>query len=141
MKIMYPRLLVTACAFALACSTVMAQFTPGRVVVLQAVNTANGGAGTLVEFTAAGPSGYTVALPNSGATDSGTSIVFGNSSTLNHDLSLSADGALIIVPGYGSTASGVDAATTVNRVVSTVKYNGTYARPITTTSFTTAFRS
>ena len=136
MKTSFHRLFVLHATLLLAATGAMAQFTPGRVVVLQATNNANGGGGTLVEFTSSGPSGYTVTLPYNGATDNGVSIVFGNSSTLNHDISLSGDGALVIIGGFANTATGVDASsgTASPRVGATVKYDGTYARPRSSTT-------
>src|SRR5882672_11431386 len=128
MKTSFHRLIGASAALFLASTSALAQFTPGRVVVLQATNNANGGGGTLVEFNSAGPSGYAVTLPYNGATDNGVSIVFGNSSTLNHDISLSGDAALVIIGGFANTATGVDGSsgTASPRVGATVKYDGTY---------------
>src|ERR1043166_4397054 len=54
-------------------STALAQFTTGRVVVLQAVNVSTGSPGTLAEYlpgtaNQAAPA-YSVTLPSNGATD------------------------------------------------------------------------
>lgn len=127
--------------FLLSGTTVLAQFTPGRVVVLQAGSTSSAGnSGWLNEYlpaTAAQASPtYQVALPNSGTTDSGTSIVFGNNSAFNHGLSLSSDGAFVVVGGYANNVATVDTAsgTLSPRVIATVKYDGAYARPITSST-------
>jgi hypothetical protein len=132
-------LLVTG--LVLAASTALAQFTPNRVVVLQTVDNSTGGAGTLVEYNRAGATTYQVVLPADSTTNSATSIVFGNLSgggnqTLNHDITLSADGALIIVGGFANNFASVDASTGTQspRVVATVKYNGVYARPFKSTT-------
>ena len=126
-------------------STALAQFTPGRVVVLQCANTnAIGNSGFLNEYLSATANqvspAFQVTLPNSGPTDSGTSIVFGNNSAFNHGVSLSADGAFVIVGGYANTFASVDGATGANspRVVATVKYDGTYARPFSSTTVLTS---
>jgi hypothetical protein len=145
--------LLCASSLVLAASTARAQFTAGRVVVLQCDGTATtGNSGSLLEYlpataNQATPS-FSVALPNSGTTSNATSIVFGQNSVLNHDISLSGDGALVVIPGYANTlASGaVDTVTLAaggaTRVVATVKYNGVYARPINTTSLSgTSIRS
>ncbi|MDB6121387.1 MAG: large protein [Pedosphaera sp.] len=141
-----------ASSLALVSSTAFAQFTPGRVVVLQCDGTATtGNSGSLLEYlpataNQAAPS-FQVALPNNGTTSNATSIVFGQNSVLNHDISLSGDGALVVIPGYANmTAGAVDSvaisAGGATRVVATVKYNGVYARPIMTTSLSAAaFRS
>src|ERR1043166_51476 len=123
----------------LAASTASAaSYTSGNIVVLQCDGTATtGNTVSLVEYTPAGTMVSSNALPSNGGTDNGTSFVAGGSSVLNHDMSLSADGALIVIPGYAVTAgSSIDAAsaTTVPRVIATMKYNQVYARPITITT-------
>ena len=125
----FPRLIV--CSLLLAGSPVMAQFTPGRVVVLRCVDSSAGGAGTLVEYNRGGVSSFQVALPADSNTNPATSIVFGNNSPLNHNISLSGDGAFVVLPGYAVVTPSVDSAnssTNSPRVVATVKYNGSYAR-------------
>src|SRR5437879_1719307 len=92
-------------ALSLGLVSTQAQFTAGRVVVLLCDGTlTTGNSGFLNEYLPATASQSSptlqVALPNTGGTDSGSSIVFGQSSVLNHDISLSADGALVVVPGY-----------------------------------------
>ncbi len=67
-------------SLSLAASTALAGFTPGNVVVLQCTHSSTGGSGVLIEYNQAGATGYQVTLPSNGATDSGTSIVFGNNS-------------------------------------------------------------
>jgi hypothetical protein len=137
-------LLLTIFLFAAASST-QAQFTPGRVVVLQCGSSSSAGnSGFLNEYlpsiaNQASPA-YQVTLPNAGGTDSGTSIVFGNNSAFNHGISLSADGAFVIVGGYANTFTTVDTTSGVNspRVVATVKYDGTYARPFSSTTVLSA---
>src|SRR5882762_1619783 len=77
-----------------------ASFTAGNVIVLQCDGTVTtGNTASLVEYTPAGSVVSTVTLPSNGGTDNGTSLVVGGSSVLNHDMSLSADGALIVIPG------------------------------------------
>jgi hypothetical protein len=118
----------------LGASTAFADFTAGNVVVLQCVHTSTGGAGTLVEFNrVSGPTGFTVALPSASGSDSGTSIVFGQSSTLNHDVTLSDDGAFVVLGGYAYSTTGVDSAT-LPRVMALVKYDGTYSRTVSTSN-------
>src|SRR5207253_2621254 len=91
-----------------------------------------------------GAATYTVTLPNSGTTDDGTSIVFGNNSAFNHGISLSGDGAFVVIGAYANMLSGTTPVDTTavasggaNRVISTVKYDGTYARPISSTTIFT----
>ena len=129
-------------AFGLAVSSAWAAgFTANRVVVLQCGNIGTGTAGTLIEYNQAGATDFQVALPSTGS----DAIVFGNNSTLNHDIQLSGDGAFVVVGGYANTFASVDSATGANspRVVALVKYDGTYARPfISTTALSgTAVRS
>jgi hypothetical protein len=128
--------LSSVAVLALACTTALAGFTPNRIVVLQTVDSSAGGPGTLIEYTKTGTASFSVALPGDASTNSATSIVFGNLSgnanqTLNHGISLSADGALVVVGGFGNSAPSVDASpgSTSPRVVATVNYNGVYARP------------
>ncbi len=115
-----------------------ASFTSGNVIVLQTdSNVTTGNTGSLVEYdpTTANQASpvSTLALHSNGSTDDGTSIIFGSSSVLNHDISISADGALIVIPGYANTGTAVDSAsaTTIPRVVATVRYDKVYARPVT----------
>ena len=120
----------------LAASTALAaSFTPGNVVVLQCTGTAGtGNAGALVEYTPSGTLIQTITLHNNGTTGDATSIVFGASDSLDHDISLSADGALVVIPGYNKLVStgNVDTSTAAsdNRVIATLKWDGTYAAPI-----------
>ncbi len=139
-----------AVGIALAAFTGFAQFTPGRAVVLQCTNISLGGGGKLVEYNRAGGTSYEVALPYGTTTADTNSIVFGLPSSnqqLSHNTSLSADGAFIVIPGYGNAvvAGTVDTAagTTSPRVVATVKYDGTYRRPFTSSTIfsSQAFRS
>ena len=122
-----------ACTLGLAVTTTFAQFTPGRAVVLKCTNNSAGGGGILVEYDRAGVTTYNVPLPYS-ATPDPNSIVFGSpasNGTLIHNTSLSADGAFIVVGGYGNAFTSVDSAAGADspRVVATVKYTGVYSRP------------
>src|ERR1041385_812236 len=87
------------------CSTASAaSYTAGNIVVLQCDGTATtGNTASLVEYTPSGTMVSSNALPSNGGTDNGTSFVVGGSSVLNHDMTLSADGALIVIPGYAVT--------------------------------------
>src|SRR2546426_742675 len=86
-------------------TTLAASFTAGNVIVLQCDGSVTtGNTASLVEYTPAGSVVSTVVLPSNGGTDNGTSFVAGGSSVLNHDISLSGDGALIVIPGYAVTA-------------------------------------
>ena len=117
-----------------------APFTVGNVVVLQSGTAGTGAAGALIEYTPSGTLVQTISLPNNGTTPDATSIVFGQNSAFNHSLSLSADGALVVIPGYANMlVSGVIDTVSVasggaNRVVGTVKYDGTYTRPFSSAS-------
>src|SRR5437588_404130 len=97
-------------ALSLGLVSTQAQFTSGRVVVLRCGNaSAAGNSGFLEEYnpsTVNGAATYTVTLPNSGTTDDGTSIVFGNNSAFNHGISLSGDGAFVVIGAYGNMLSG-----------------------------------
>jgi hypothetical protein len=99
-----------------------ASFTPGNVVVVQCAGVATtGNAGSLIEVPAAGGAPVQ-SVPLSG-------IVFGSSVALVHGQSLSADGALIIIPGYAATATGIESTTAAadNRVMAMAKWDGTCA--------------
>src|SRR5207248_2961698 len=112
-----------------------ASFTPGNVVVLQCAGTASGGsAGSVLEYTPSGTLAQTITLPSSGS----PAIVFGSTVSLPHDISLSADGALVVIPGYAyATNVSVEgtAAAADNRVIATVKWDGTVAFPIVNSAF------
>jgi Immunoglobulin I-set domain/Immunoglobulin domain len=141
--------LLFSLALTLATSTALAQFTAGRVVVMQVGTASNTGTdGVLQEYQPDGTPGYSFALHNNGLNDDGTSIVFNPLSAYSAGLNLSADHAFIVIPGFANAivSGSLDsvAGTDAPRVVATVKYDGTtYARPIySTTSFSgVAFRS
>ena len=131
-------------ALSLAVISAQAQFTAGRVVVLR-TGSANstGNSGFLEEYNPSVLNGvptFTVTLPNSGTTDDGTSIVFGNNSAFNHGISLSSDNAFVVIGAYANMlgSGAVDtlavASGGANRVIGTVKYDGTYARPISSST-------
>src|SRR5437867_9173749 len=54
-------------------------------------------------------------------------MVFGSTLPLTHDLSLSADGAIVIIPGYAAPAASIESTTALadNRVMASVKWDGT----------------
>src|SRR5258706_12744735 len=102
-----------------------ASFPPGNVVVLQCAGPSTGGnAGSLVEY-APGGGAPVQTIPLTG-------MVFGNTPNLAHDITLSADGALVIIPGYAALAANIESTTAAanNRVIATVKWDGTVAYPI-----------
>jgi hypothetical protein len=106
-----------------------ASFTAGNVVVLQCAGvSSSGNAGSLLEYTPSGTLAQTITLPSSGS----PAIVFGNTVSLPHDISLSGDGALVVIPGYAQTATSIESTTAAadNRVIATVKWDGTVAFPI-----------
>jgi hypothetical protein len=146
-RLIASRVLLACCStLVLTTHTALAQFTAGRVVVLKSVESSAGGAGFLVEYDRTGASSYQVTLPSDSTTNANTSIVFGNNSPLCHNTSLSADGAMVIIPGYANVVAGVDGAASAAaspRVVATVKYDGTYARPFSYSgnAITLQFRS
>jgi hypothetical protein len=124
----------------LVCSSVLAvPFTPGNIVVLREEGNATvGNAGSLVEFNSSGTIVQAIALPFDSTTNAATSIVFsGVTSAFGHATTLSADGAKAVIIGYGNTFTTVDSSTPANspRVVATVKYDGTYARPFSSSTF------
>src|SRR5437588_6046369 len=97
-----------------------ASFTPGNVVVLQCAGTSSGGnTGSLIEY-APGGGAPVQTIPLSG-------MVFGNTLNLAHDISLSADGAMVIIPGYALNAASIESTTAAadNRVMASVKWDGT----------------
>jgi hypothetical protein len=121
-----------------------AQFTPGRLVTLQAgdgsIPLANtGNAVLLKEFTTGGAAGITVTVPSSGAN---TLIVAGNA-TSEGNLSLSSDGQKLVFGGYAialpnPTALAASTSATINRGVGIVDYNGVYTRAATSATFFSA---
>ncbi len=113
MKELFTPILLT---LGLASTTALAaSFTPGNVVVLRCDGTSSGGnTGSLVEYAPVGGAPVqTIPL---------TGIVFGNTLNLAHDITLSADGALIIIPGYAALAANIESTTAAanNRVIATV---------------------
>src|ERR1051325_679881 len=98
-----------------------ASFTAGNVAVLRCDGfSTSGNTGSLVEYTPGGSLVQTIPLPG---------MVFGSTLNLAHDITLSADGALVIIPGYATTitpAYGVEGsgANTNNLVVASVKWDG-----------------
>src|SRR6266571_2798043 len=112
--------LLPACSLLLSLglfSTPAATFTSNNVVVLQCAGTFSGGnSGSLVEYAPSGGAPVQT-IPLSG-------MVFGSTLNLAHDITLSADGALLIIPGYAySTNVSVEGTTAAsdNRVIATVK--------------------
>src|ERR1035438_1945177 len=107
--------------------------SPQNVVVLRAGTASTGSQGFLDEYTPAGVLVQTITLPTTTATTpptgSGTSIVFGQTTALIHETSLSDDGAFVVIPGYAACgASTVENTTSANnqRVIATVDYLGNY---------------
>jgi hypothetical protein len=108
--------------------------SPHNIVVLRCAGAVNvGNAGFLDEYTPSGSLVQSITLPQNGTTDTGSSIVFGASTALIHSMSLSADGALVVIPGYAAMAASGNVesstASAIHRVIATVKWDGTYARP------------
>src|ERR1035441_5967566 len=93
--------------------------SPQNVVVLRAGTASTGSQGHLDEYTPRGPLVQTIDLPKTApttpATGSGTSIVFGQSTALIHETSLSDDGAFIVIPGYAACGTGTVEGTTSDR--------------------------
>ncbi len=106
-----------------------AAFTPGNITVLQCAGVSSGGnAGALLEYTPGGTLVQTISFPSTGS----PALVFGSTVALPHDISLSADGALVVIPGYAALAASIESTTSAadNRVIATVKWDGTVAYPI-----------
>ncbi|PWU15470.1 MAG: hypothetical protein C5B50_15330 [Verrucomicrobia bacterium] len=118
------RFLIPLIALRLA-SAQAGNFTPGNVAVVQAAGAStSGNTGSLLEIPAAGGAPVqSIAL---------NGLVFGSSLTLVHGMSLSADGALVVIPGYATTIANIETSTSANdnRVIGTVRWDGTFARPI-----------
>lgn len=120
----------------LAASTALAApfSSPQNVVVLRAGTAPTGSQGFLDEYTPAGVLVQTITLPTTTATTpptgSGTSIVFGQTTALIHETSLSDDGAFVVIPGYAACGAGTVESTTTaannHRVIATVDYLGNY---------------
>jgi hypothetical protein len=116
-----------------------AQFTNGRIVVLQVGDSvALSNAGTqmsLVEFTTTGTPGFVVNIPSTGA---GQHVMSGTA-TSEGLISLSSDLSKIIIPGYAAAegTAGVASTTsaTVNRAIATVNGSGVYTQSVLTNSF------
>jgi hypothetical protein len=113
-------------AFGLAQIHAAVPLTPHNVVVVKCDDVlTSGNTGSLLEYAPGAPGTLvqTIALPG---------CVFGNSASLVHDMSLSLDHAFVVIPGYDHTATGIESTTAANdnRVIATVKYDGSYARPI-----------
>ncbi len=121
-----------------------AQFTAGRVVVLQAgdgasalVNTGN--PIVLREFQTTGTPGITVTVPSTGPTP----MIIGGTGTTEGNLSLSGDATRLVFSGYAqalpnATVLSSSAAATINRAVGSVNAGGTFTRNFTSASFFSA---
>jgi hypothetical protein len=119
-----------------------AQFTTGRIVVLQVGDSvALSNAGTqmsLVEFTTTGTPGFVVNIPATGA---GQHVMSGTA-TSEGLITLSTDQTKLIIPGYSAPegTAGIAATTsaTVSRAIATVTASGVYTQSVLTNSFYSA---
>ncbi len=125
--------------FSLLAITTNAQFTAGRLVVLQVGDgsAALGNTATpvfLKEFTTTGTAGVSLTIPTTGT----TRLTQSGSATSEGQITLSADGQFINIAGYdaAATTAGIAATSsaTVNRVINTVDAGGTVTRGASTTS-------
>ncbi|GAB4034991.1 putative Ig domain-containing protein [Spirosoma gilvum] len=137
----FTRLLVIAF---LPAFPVLAQYTPGNVVVLQAGN----GSGTLVntgnpivlrEFSPAGTASTTVTVSSSGSDP----LIISGSAASEGLLTRSANGSLLVFGGYAqalpnATQLAGASAATINRGIGTVNAAGTFSRVATSSSFYSA---
>ncbi|TAJ18205.1 MAG: hypothetical protein EPO68_08275, partial [Planctomycetota bacterium] len=131
-RFVLPSLCLAASAFA--------QFTSGRVVVLQAGDgvgtlSANGNPIVLKEFTSAGAAGFSLTVPSTGATP----LIMAGNATTEGNLSLSSDGTQLVFGGYAQAlpnATGLAGSTAaaINRAVGAVDAAGTFTRPFASAS-------
>lgn len=131
----YP--LITVASFSLALAA-QAQFTPGNLVVLQdgTGSAALSSAGTalfLDQFTTSGTLVGSEALPTTGA----NAFVNSGSAASEGQLSLSADGAYLVLAGYNVAAgtTGVASSSTIPRAIATVDGNGNFSIVSSSTTF------
>jgi|GEM_PF-1767740 len=120
---------------------VYAQFTPGRIVVLQVGNgtetlVSSGNSLFLKEFTISGTAGTTVSIPNSGA----NALIISGAATSEGFITRSTDGSSILIPGYdttigGSTSLSGTTSATVPRGVGVVTTNGNYSLAVSANIF------
>lgn len=110
-----------------------AQFSPGRLVVLQAGDgtiplSSNGNAILFREFSVSGTPGFSMTVPSTGTN---ALIIRGSASSEGH-ISLSEDASCIVFGGYAqslpfSSPLNSPAASTLNRGVGLIMANGTYS--------------
>ncbi|MBL7930142.1 MAG: hypothetical protein JNL47_11810, partial [Bacteroidia bacterium] len=120
--------------------TAHAQFTSGRIVVLQ-VGDGSGALSNastalyLKEFTTTGSPGILVSIPSTGS----TALTSSGTATSEGGISLSGDGEYIVIPGYNAAAgiAGIagSSSATNPRAAGKVDYNASYNLAHTTTGF------
>ncbi|MBL0043765.1 MAG: hypothetical protein IPP33_04915 [Flavobacteriales bacterium] len=142
----FPSLVVFASAFASILSgRVCAQFTAGRLAVLEVPYTPVGGGGFTVptngtgmvirEFTTAGIPGFSVTIPNSGA-----NMLVQHYNAQGSALNRTPTGDRLVFTGYaGTSAPGTivsqSTSAAVPRGIGTVDATGNFSRPSTTSTF------
>src|ERR1700748_948366 len=138
------KIIISAALFLASTTGLLAQFTPGNVVVLQAGDgsiplASTGNAIVLKEFaTTGGAPTYSLAIPTTTVT--GSPLVVSGSATSEGTLSRSADGRFLVFGGYANlyTSSLASASATVApRGVGYVDATGIYTRAAVSTSFYT----
>jgi hypothetical protein len=145
MKISLRNLVRDLCAFILLCiyiSPVLAQFTAGHLVVLQAgdgtsplINTGN--KIVLREFSPLGMPAFSVSIPTAV-----NPLIIGGTASSEGALSLSANGEYLVFGGYAqampnTTVLAGSSASAINRGVGLVDAAGVYTRIATSSSFFT----
>jgi hypothetical protein len=115
-----------------------AQFTPGRLVVVQTSGSVSkaGSAVTLKEYTSTGPAGISVAKPATGANPLQMAAGPGGSEGF---LSQSTDGTFLVLAGYSTTSAFADitatTSATVPRVIFKVDDAGNYSQVGTSAAY------
>jgi hypothetical protein len=124
--------LLTICCSAVIFNGAQAQFTPGRLAVLQVGDgsAALSSAGTplfLKEFTTTGTAGFSVTIPTTGA----SALVSSGSATSEGLITRSSDSSMIVIAGYntasGTTGVASTTSTAVHRAAGTIDKNGNYS--------------
>lgn len=135
------KILLSIC-FIIFTTTLFAQFTNGRLVVLRVGASGSGTALTsgatplfLDEFTTTGTAGTTVSLPAITA-GSINRITGSGSANSESQLNLSADGAYLTIGGYDAAAgmASVNSTAGINRVIARVAGDGSVATTVITTT-------
>lgn len=135
-------LLLTICYSAAIFSGAQAQFTPGRLAVLQvgdgsAALTSAGTPLFLKEFTTTGTAGISISIPTSGT----NALVSSGTATSEGLITRSSDSSVIVIAGYniasGTTGVASTTSTAVHRAAGTVDKNGNFSLPavVSTTYF------